>query len=271
MKSLEKYESEKRNVFTLVCFVLVISVIGFVVAGYFYWNYLHQYGISDQPDAWGMFGDYFGGTMGAIFGFMSVCILCYTIIIQVRESAEIARFNTVQSIEVNFYELIRLFNEVVRDLYVSGADVKGRECFKEYYLGVSKYVKSVKYIGFDHDKESLTVACGLFFNEEKNNLGHYFRMLYHIVKYIDKSSVLRDFEQKKYLKIVRAQLSTYEIVLLFFNGFYDVGFNFKKYIEKYDLLQGINEEGLEKIVGDVSWANLRTYYDERAYRDLEDV
>jgi len=50
-------------------------------------------------------------------------------------------------------------------------------------------------------------------------LGHYFRNLYHIVKYIDDDKSLKTFELKyKYVKILGAQLSALEINLISLKG-----------------------------------------------------
>ncbi|MBK8344630.1 MAG: hypothetical protein IPL12_15845 [Bacteroidetes bacterium] len=43
-------------------------------------------------------------------------------------------------------------------------------------------------------------------------MGHYFRNLYHIIKYIDNSNI----ENKRtYTNFVRAQLSSHELALIF--------------------------------------------------------
>lgn len=72
-------------------------------------------------------------------------------------------------------------------------------------------------------------------------LGHYFRNLYHIVVYIDKSKLSKS-DKIEYLKILRAQLSNYEILLLAYNGMSVYGKKFKPLIEKYKLLKNLNFE-----------------------------
>lgn len=49
-------------------------------------------------------------------------------------------------------------------------------------------------------------------------LGHYFRHLYMMVKFVAFSDIVTCYEEKmKYLKILRAQLSNYEQIMLFYN------------------------------------------------------
>ena len=78
-----------------------------------------------------------------------------------------------------------------------------------------------------------------FFINHQSELGHYFRMLYHIIKFIDASEIN---DKKRYTNFVRAQLSSYELVLLFYNGLSKFGREkFKPLIENYSLLKNMDE------------------------------
>lgn len=51
-----------------------------------------------------------------------------------------------------------------------------------------------------------------------SSLGHYFRHLFMMVKFVAYSEVIKDYKEKmKYLKILRAQLSNHEQIMLFYN------------------------------------------------------
>ena len=55
------------------------------------------------------------------------------------------------------------------------------------------------------------------------HLGHYYRHLFHTVKYVTSRTFL-DYDAKlNYLRILRAQLSNYEQVMLFYNWLSDYG------------------------------------------------
>ena len=96
----------------------------------------------------------------------------------------------------------------------------------------------------DGDLEKCNNAYQIVFNDYGNLLGHYYRNLYRIFKKIDETK-LSDFDHDHYAKLVRAQLSEYEILLMFYNCLW-VGDDdkFKKLIEKYQLLQGIKHSKL---------------------------
>lgn len=75
-------------------------------------------------------------------------------------------------------------------------------------------------------------------------LDHYFRYLYRIVKFVDEAHYL-DSEDSieyryNYTCILRATLSPYELVFLFYNGL--VYNNLKRLIEKYCLLKNLRSE-----------------------------
>lgn len=84
----------------------------------------------------------------------------------------------------------------------------------------------------------------VIYNKEQASLGHYFRHLYQIVKYIHNSELISEKEKKQYAAILRSQLSAYELVLLFYNCFVDdLGYpKFKYLVDKYDLIQNMNRE-----------------------------
>lgn len=62
------------------------------------------------------------------------------------------------------------------------------------------------------------------FSGHASRLGHYFRHLYLTVKSIANSNVIKDYDEKmKYLRLLRAQLSNHEQILLFYNWLSEYG------------------------------------------------
>ena len=70
-----------------------------------------------------------------------------------------------------------------------------------------------------------------------SDFGHYFRNLYHVFAFIDRSE-LSPGEKIQYAKIVRAQLSTAELIVLFANAQTTAGRPFTKFIRRYALFKG---------------------------------
>lgn len=62
------------------------------------------------------------------------------------------------------------------------------------------------------------------FSGHSSRLGHYFRHLYLTVKSVANSDIITDYDERmKYLRILRAQLSNHEQILLFYNWLSDYG------------------------------------------------
>ena len=69
---------------------------------------------------------------------------------------------------------------------------------------------------------------------------HYFRHLYSILKFISLNEWLGKEKQYQYATFVRATLSRYELVMLYYNGFFHP--KMKKMIERYCLLNNIRTD-----------------------------
>lgn len=92
-----------------------------------------------------------------------------------------------------------------------------------------------------------------FLGEFRSIVGHYFRHLYHILKFVfdkeredislnpkDKTGIHARY--KRYVDILQAQMSTYELALCFYNGLI---FKRAKFLyQYYDFLENVNKEEL---------------------------
>jgi hypothetical protein len=102
-----------------------------------------------------------------------------------------------------------------------------------------------------------------YFGGHQYRLGHYFRHLFQTFNYIDNNEDLSYIEKYEYTKIIRAQLSTYEQTLLFFNSISELGrpwelsvsynerirectwkdyWKYKCLITKYDIIRNVTNE-----------------------------
>lgn len=156
-----------------------------------------------------------------------------------------------QKFENTFFQLINLFGSIVNSLDLRSRQTRavttsGRECFDIFYKRLRSHLTTVVYGGAssNDDLKDATIeqtleAYSTLYSNEKSDLSHYFRTIYHIFKFIDKS----DIENKKqYSSIARAQLSSYEQILLFYNCLHENGNEkFKPYIEKYAVFKNIDD------------------------------
>lgn len=91
-----------------------------------------------------------------------------------------------------------------------------------------------------------------FYYDHQQNLGHYFRYVYNIIKYvIDPSNGLKEPDIKRYLGILQSQLSNDEMGLIFYNVLSKHGrtskgeYRFLKWLDEYDLLENMDQQSLK--------------------------
>lgn len=220
----------------------------------------------------GVFGDFLGGVLNPILTFFTLFGLIATIVIQ-RQELRLARHEyektadalSTQAIETTFFNILDLHHKIVDNLkvdleelsYRSEAEraLKGITASIVYsQLGVSSSAKKNKVEGravFEEILAFLSIeartpndALDRYKNIQKHHnhiLGHYFRNLYQALKIIDgyEENKLTREEKRKYSSILRAQLSTKELALLFFNcleGVSDSG-QFKNLLVEFQMLE----------------------------------
>lgn len=147
-----------------------------------------------------------------------------------------------QRFENTFFQMLNLHHQIVNGIdikYPSSGIIQGRDCFKHIYERLSETCRNIKNAAkiesFGIGKTML--EYDRIYKANQSDFGHYFRNLYTITKFIHSS----DSEDKqKYADILRAQLSSHELLLLFYNGLSEYGNKkFKPLIEQYQLLKNI--------------------------------
>ena len=151
-----------------------------------------------------------------------------------------------QKFENTFFQLITLFHSIVDslDLRKKGSlDIvsTGRDCFEIFFKRLKTHTitknKNVHNINRT-PIENAIAAYDILYDADKSDMSHYFRTIYHIFKFIDNSDIKN---KKQYTSIARAQLSSYEQIILFYNCLHENGREkFKPLIEKYSIFKNID-------------------------------
>lgn len=152
--------------------------------------------------------------------------------------------------EERLFNMLHDFQTIVSDLKITfhntnekkWKDAKGRAVFLEIGAEIvnesrSRVIQEHDEVKFEFNLNS-TLAYTAYkkvYDTNEHNLGIYFRTLYQIFKFIDKSEHLTETEKLEYAHLVRARLSNYEAFILLINSMFGEGVNFEKYIEKYSL------------------------------------
>lgn len=82
-KNWEKTLSD--NSLSILAVILLIAIVSIVVVVGVYLYYFNNQAVLIDTEPWGQFGDFFGGTLNPIFGFLSMMALLAALVIQGRE------------------------------------------------------------------------------------------------------------------------------------------------------------------------------------------
>jgi len=158
-----------------------------------------------------------------------------------------------QRFENTFFQMVNLHHQIVNGIDIG--ETKGRDCFKLLFTTVKEQFK-VKKTFEKKEKLDLESTLQLYLNIYHNNIsdfGHYFRNLYTILNFINYSNIN---DKRKYSDILRAQLSSHELLLLFFNGLTSYGIDkLKPLMEKYGLLKNVPQGELNDVEYEGKYSN----------------
>lgn len=122
------------------------------------------------------------------------------------------------------------------------ATQRGQGAFFEISQELRLYIEEniLEGMGFEEVSGLIALLYPDFYRSYKDELGHFFRQFYHIIKYIDEEG---GEECDRFMKIVRASLTNAQLLLLAYNCISGEGrIKFAKYIREYSLLHNLSFE-----------------------------
>lgn len=237
---------------------VVFIFLGFVVAWLGYQT--PRQGTERMTDL-GNFGSYLQGTTASFWSLAGVFLIVATFLTQQRQLEGQDQQFTIQNASINrrnfessFFQLLNLHNQLASAMVLMETDpgtlqphdIRGRDCFQHWY---EDFRRGGHGFQLAEDGTVLSVPITMsekwwaFYEQYQGALGHYFRNLYHLFKFVKNSDVE---EKRRYTSLARAQLSQYELALLFYNCLSPAGEKFKPLVEEFGLLENLNQDLLIK-------------------------
>ena len=124
-----------------------------------------------------------------------------------------------------FFQMLSTLGDIIEAVDLKSerhGRTTGRDCFKVYYHRLDAHMDGATPIDFDMSNYE-------FFKLHGHEFGHYFRFLYNFFRFIDQS----EYTKEHHVKVLRAFLSDYELLLIYYNCLTPTGSNFQKYLVKY--------------------------------------
>lgn len=194
----------------------------------------------------GLFGDSFG-ILTAVFSGLAFAGIILTVLLQ-RHELQLQReeltshhaTTRLQNFESTFFQMLRLHNNIVNSIDLTrdnGRQTTGRDCFVVFYTRLTRIyrAKKAKLKNAKTDTEILKLSYDQFWRVHQSELAHYYRYLFNVVRYVDEN----EFSDGPYMKLLSAQLSDQELLLLFYNCLSKQGTPFRMYVEKYSLFDNM--------------------------------
>lgn len=274
MKNQSSEEFEKnddslisiKGIFGILAIALVIIAV-----------YISAYFLIENRADWGQYGDFIGGTLNPTLTFLTFCVVILTLRLQkieliesrkeMKRSADALEKQilelSAQKFEASFFQMLMLLNGIINamDIRVSGRrttkgdriegyEIKGRDCFKTYANSLRDHYKIIREAPESinlTDANVIRLAYAEFWKTYQQDLGHYFRLIYNIIRMLSE----REEQNKKngnedqsnmYFRLLRAQLSNYELVLILYNCQTELGSKLEFYVDKHKILDNLPED-----------------------------
>ncbi len=218
--------------------------------------------IDKDPAAWNNFGTFVGGVLTPVLSAFAFFGLLYTVHLtqkQVTFSRDALAGTRDQTVNAAFFEMVTLHNQIVAGISLTEqtgggqagiaptyTTYSGRLALKHIYADVFMPAYKVGTTQNDNkgaQKLQLPQFDRWFLDHVNKNfndeLGHYFRNLYRILKFI-RESALNEKSQRTLSGILRAQLSNPELGLIFYNGKSRLGEEkLKPLLEEFSMFQNM--------------------------------
>lgn len=255
-----------------------IAIIVFLVVGICFYIYVSElerlvnYTATFSPEQLqktGLLGDS-AGMLNALFSGLAFGGVILTIVWQIKNDNRNKINNQKLQFENTFFNMTQTFEHIIDGLFIekiaeesSGStgvilsnyygnsqqedskhsnknetEIRGRAVFKYVYWERKLEGKLLR--------ESIAESGLTPYEQAVNGVfDHYFRYLYRILKFIDETELIDDNQKYRYSSIFRAQLSEFELVLIYYNGLSHVGKGkLKPLLEKYSILKNIRQDDL---------------------------
>lgn len=278
--------------------ILLLAVLAAGVTVWAYWSYWGDKPITTEFGAWGQFGDFFGGILNPVFGFLSVLGLLWALSLQMREissarddaqSSREAQLESnkalalqneairKQSFEQTFFAMLRLLEEVVQSctrvvspLFLNATMFAGESTTRPVVVtgrrAIAGTVRSVGLLNTEavfasttYETDVLALLDEIPKEDPEGYLFRYARTLLTTLDYLKAHDVAPG---SIYAMTLRSQLSSSEVLLIYFLCFEVKRWRrLKELVEHYGLLAFLNQKETGAGTGCVH------YFDAAAFRE----
>ncbi len=234
------------------------------IAAYSIHRYIENFGSkpSKSQEIWGQFGDFVGGIVNPVVGLVTIVLLILTLQSQRRELQEQRRQAAIQGFEQTLNSWMSHYREAVYQtdylLEESGGQTRlvGLRALEAVVRSnnaptIAEILKSLAPPSHSPDSTMQAILRnagieskpGLWwaavYKDNEPHLAMLLRTLFTLIRWVDDHEAISWRQKWDYVSIIRARLSTPELIMLFFNETTTRGQRFTAYVERYALLDNL--------------------------------
>lgn len=250
-------------------FIAAVSTIISAISVFIIIHAIAWFYAKSPAESLGQTGDFFGGILNPILTFFTFVGVLTTVFLQRQELAETRRELSrqadaletqleaigKQNFESTFFQMMSFHNENVLQVKAqsdfNGMILTGRGAFRVFYEDLERRYRNDQEVSGNHSAagqiSSIERSYQSYWKDHRQELGHYYKFLFNLVRLVDNANaalVSQNSEDKRweYVRLIRAQISDFELVLLFYNCITVQGQDFAVFAERYGILKHVQTD-----------------------------
>jgi len=260
---MEKNSKRIEELNGISIFLIILSIV-FVIASFILPYTLTQFSFIDFTST-GQIGDTIGGIMNPFISIASFLMMFLVFYMQYNanklqrqlvneqmqnEKFENQFFEMLKIHKENSNTIISAFHEDILNNGFGGGVIVPQQYYKQRMENRKKgFEYLVNKLEKEYDKrkngqENKELFTKIYSEQWEDSFGHYFRHLFLLVKFIVQKEFLTYEEKRSCLRILRASLSAYEQIFLYYNWLSDYGTQWEneenKFFSDYRMIHNIS-------------------------------
>lgn len=194
---------------------------------------------------------------------ITALILLLTLIVIYCGIRENIKYNRLQSIKDTFFRMVEFHHNILNNIKVmkpkEGAIeshwVYGGEAFESMHKTLGEILGNIRiFHQFENEVDRIKFSFNSIY-ESNSQIGNYYKNLYLLIDYVNMKNEekITGFDGNYYIKLIKTQLSKYEILMLAYNCIWIHGETekeedkvFLSYARRYNLLSALDISELLK-------------------------
>jgi len=236
----------------IMCLIILLVAVAAAIVSFKIYRANFPGGYVVERDAWGQFGDYFGGTLNPFFSLLSLLALLATLFLQSRELASSTKaledqsaLMKLQTFESMFLSMISLCSDSIKNIDLAEeeeGEFSGKRALRKLYERLKLVYTTERNNNPSMPEDQFIVYFyNIFYNKNEHHLGALVKTLQQIFVLIETRA---EGNSDLYWMTLRAQLSIHELVIILYHSIAIQGFTSRTLLVHKKLFELVSDKDL---------------------------